>query len=48
LYGPEEANADNKVFFVIVVFGFERSKEALSNIAFELSRRGLPIVLIDF
>ena len=48
LYGPKEANADNKVFFVIVVFGFQRSKEALSNIAFELSRRGLAIVLIDF
>ena len=32
---------------MIVVPGFQRSKEALSNIAIELSRRGLAIALID-
>ena len=47
LYKPKEANIDNKVPFVIVVPGFQRSKEALSNIAIELSRRGLAIALID-
>ena len=31
LYRPKEANADNKVPFVIVVPGFQRSKEALSK-----------------
>ena len=46
-YKPKEASIDNKVPFVIVVPGFQRSKEALSNIAIELSRRGLAIALID-
>jgi hypothetical protein len=47
LYKPKQANIDNKVPFVIVVPGFQRSKEALSNIAIELSRRGFAIALID-
>ena len=47
LYKSKEASIDNKVPFVIVVPGFQRSKEALSNIAIELSRRGLAIALID-
>jgi len=47
LYKPKEASIDNKAPFVIVVPGFQRSKEALSNIAIELSRRGLAIALID-
>ena len=47
LYKPKIANIDNKVPFVIVVPGFQRSKEALSNIAIELSRRGMAVALID-
>ena len=47
LYKPKFANSSNKVPFVIVVPGFQRSKEALSNIAIELSRRGLGVALID-
>ena len=47
LYKPKIANADNKVPFIVVVPGFQRSKEALSNIAIELSRRGFAIALID-
>ena len=47
LYRPQLATSENKVPFVIVVPGFQRSKEALSNIAIELSRRGLAIALID-
>jgi dienelactone hydrolase len=47
LYKPKFANSSNKVPFVIVVPGFQRSKEALSNIAIELSRRGLAVALID-
>ncbi len=47
LYKPQLATSENKVPFVIVVPGFQRSKEALSNIAIELSRRGLAIALID-
>ncbi|MAR94754.1 MAG: alpha/beta hydrolase [Gammaproteobacteria bacterium] len=47
LYKPKIATEKNKVPFVIVVPGFQRSKEALSNIAIELSRRGLAVALID-
>ena len=47
LYKPESADSSNQVPFVVVVPGFQRSKEALSNIAIELSRRGLAVALID-
>jgi len=47
LYKPESADSSNQVPFVVVVPGFQRSKEALSNIAIELSRRGLVVALID-
>ena len=47
LYKPKIAKEDNKVPFVVVVPGFQRSKEALSNIAIELSRRGMVVALID-
>ena len=47
LYKPKSATEDNKVPFVVVVPGFQRSKEALSNIAIELSRRGYVVALID-
>ena len=47
LYRPGSASKENKAPFVIVVPGFQRSKEALSNIAIELSRRGIVVALID-
>jgi len=47
LYKPKTANSKNKAPFIVVVPGFQRSKEALSNIAIELSRRGHVIALID-
>ena len=47
LYKPDTATKENKAPFVVVVPGFQRSKEALSNIAIELSRRGMVIALID-
>ena len=47
LYKPKSATEDNKAPFIVVVPGFQRSKEALSNIAIELSRRGYVIALID-
>ena len=47
LYKPKLASSSNKVPFVVVVPGFQRSKEALSNIAIELSRRGFAVALID-
>ena len=47
LYKPKTANLKNKAPFIVVVPGFQRSKEALSNIAIELSRRGHVVALID-
>ena len=46
LYKPSSASKENKAPFIVVVPGFQRSKEALSNIAIELSRRGNVVALI--
>mgnify|MGYP001172483345 FL=1 len=47
LYKPHSATKNNQAPFIIVVPGFQRSKEALSNIAIELSKRGMVVALID-
>ena len=47
LFRPRSATADNPAPFVVVVPGFQRSKEALSNIAIELARRGFVTASID-
>ncbi len=47
LYKPKSVTKENKGPFIVVVPGFQRSKEALSNIAIELSRRGNVVALID-
>ena len=47
LYKPKSASTENKAPFIAVIPGFQRSKEALSNIAIELSRRGYVVALID-
>ena len=47
LYKPSSASKEKKAPFIVVVPGFQRSKEALSNIAIELSRRGNVVALID-
>ena len=47
LYKPKSATPEDKAPFIVVVPGFQRSKEALSNIAIELSRRGHVVALID-
>ena len=47
LYKPKTATVENKAPFVAIIPGFQRSKEALSNIAIELSRRGYVVGLID-
>jgi len=47
LFKPESATADNPAPLVVVVPGFQRSKEALSNIAIELARRGIVAISID-
>ena len=47
LFKPVSANASNPSPLVIVVPGFQRSKETLSNISIELSRRGIVTIAID-
>jgi hypothetical protein len=47
LFKPRTATADQPAPLVVVVPGFQRSKEALSNIALELARRGLVVISID-
>ena len=47
LYKPKNVSKDNKMPFIVIVPGFQRSKEALSNFAIELSRRDIVVALID-
>jgi len=47
LFKPESATAASPAPLVVVVPGFQRSKEALSNIAIELARRGIVAISID-
>ncbi len=47
LFKPRSATSDNPAPLVVVVPGFQRSKEALSNVAIELARRGIVAISID-
>ena len=47
LFKPNSANVDNPAPLVIVIPGFQRSKETLSNISIELARRGIVSISID-
>lgn len=47
LFRPKTATSDNPAPLVVVVPGFQRSKESLANISIELSRRGVVVVAID-
>jgi hypothetical protein len=47
LFKPKSATKENPAPLVIVIPGFQRSKEALSNIAIELARRGIVALSID-
>jgi len=47
LFKPNSATAENPAPLIVVVPGFQRSKESLSNIAIELSRRGFVALSID-
>ena len=47
LFKPRSATKENPAPLVVVVPGFQRSKEALSNIAIELARRGIVAISID-
>lgn len=47
LFKPESATPESPAPLVVVVPGFQRSKETLSNISIELSRRGVVVIAID-
>jgi len=47
LYKPRSVSSENPAPLVVVIPGFQRSKEALANVAIELSRRGIVAILID-
>jgi len=47
LYKPRSATKENPAPLVVIIPGFQRSKEALANVAIELSRRGVVAILID-
>lgn len=47
LFKPRSASAESPAPFIVVIPGFQRSKEALSNIALELARRGFVVASID-
>lgn len=47
LFRPLSATAENPAPLVVVVPGFQRSKETHANIAIELARRGIVVINID-
>jgi acetyl esterase/lipase len=47
LFKPRSASAENPAPMVVVIPGFQRSKEALANTAIELARRGIVVFSID-
>lgn len=47
LFKPKVATKDSKKPVVVLVPGFQRSKETLANISVELSRRGINVICID-
>ena len=47
LFRPGTATSANPAPLVVVVPGFQRSKETLANISLELARRGIVVIAID-
>lgn len=47
LFKPKSATKRDRAPLVVVVPGFQRSKETLSNISLELARRGIVVIAID-
>jgi hypothetical protein len=47
LFKPRTATSEAPAPFIVVVPGFQRSKESLSNISLELARRGIVVAAID-
>lgn len=47
LFRPRSATVEHKAPLVVVVPGFQRSKETMTNVALELARRGVVAIAID-
>lgn len=47
LFKPETATPEDPAPLVVVVPGFQRTKESLSNASLELARRGIVVLAID-
>jgi hypothetical protein len=47
LFRPRSATSDQPAPLVVVVPGFQRSKETQANISLELARRGIVVIAID-
>ncbi|MFZ5785674.1 MAG: alpha/beta hydrolase, partial [Acidobacteriota bacterium] len=47
LFRPRSATKDDPAPLVVVVPGFQRSKESQANISLELARRGIVVIAID-
>ncbi len=47
LFRPRSATAENPAPLVVVVPGFQRSKESQANLSLELARRGIVVIAID-
>ena len=47
LFRPRSATSDHPAPLVVVVPGFQRSKETMANLALELARRGIVVIAID-
>ncbi len=47
LFRPKSATSARPAPLVVVVPGFQRSKETLANISLELARRGIVVIAID-
>ncbi|MDL2292813.1 hypothetical protein LJC17_04435 [Acholeplasma sp. OttesenSCG-928-E16] len=47
LYVPDSATEENKAPLIVVIAGFQRSKETQGHVALELARRGFVIINID-
>lgn len=47
LFKPRSATSEHPAPLIVVIPGFQRSREALANIAIELARRGFVVISID-
>lgn len=47
LFRPKTATSETPAPLVVVIPGFQRSKEALASISIELARRGVVVIAID-